>query len=81
MLNSILYDEAQLFNIDLLFDLWPEKLDKKTILYLMLIFPITIGLMKEIGFSKDHIDDQSYEKIMGPLHKSINYICSLLSLN
>ncbi|XMB86854.1 phosphotransferase [Mycoplasmatota bacterium WC44] len=75
LLGSYLFNQLYEFDIDELIKLWPEELNKNDILLLMLIFPIVIGLSKEMQFkSENNYEEEGYNQSLAPLLYSVNYI-------
>ena len=83
LLSALLFepDRLQLFDIDELLSYWPESLNKDDILLMMLIFPIALGMLKEIRFSKKPDTDPEIRQLtMDPFEKSIQIIRKISGL-
>ncbi len=74
LLTKILNEGNDHIDFNYLISLWPEEVDKDEILYLMLYFPIFIGLGKEQIFIDSPVDETTYNNVMGPLFLVIEWI-------
>jgi len=68
----------EIFDLDGLLSYWPEPLNKKDVLLMMQLFPVGVGLLKEIRFSQDpHTNPEIHRSAMEPLERSIQIICEI----
>ena len=73
-LNSILLGKEEKFQLDGLIKEWPSPLNRKELLHLMYIFPVSLGLGKEQSFVENPASEEEYHSIMDPLHKIVQYL-------
>lgn len=78
LLTKILLDGNDHIDFNYIISLWPEEVNKEEILYLMLYFPIFIGLGKEQSFIDNPVDDETYNNIMNPLFQIIDWVVKKL---
>lgn len=78
LLTKILLEGNDNIDFNYIISLWPEEVHKEEILYLMLSFPLFIGMGKEQSFIDDPVDNETYSNIMNPLYSIIDWIQSRL---
>ncbi|AIO17960.1 hypothetical protein KQ51_00056 [Candidatus Izimaplasma bacterium HR1] len=78
LLTKILLDGNDHIDFNYIISLWHEEVHKEEILYLMLSFPIFIGMGKEQSFLEAPVDNETYSNIMNPLYSVIDWIQSKL---
>jgi len=84
LLSALLFESTRqnLFNLDELLSYWPVSLNKDDILLMMLVFPIALGLLKEIRFSHNpDTDPGTHQLDMEPFEKSIQIIKKISGLS
>lgn len=74
LLTKILNDDNDHIDFNYIISLWPEEVNKEEILLLMMYFPIFIGLGKEQSFIDNPVDEETYNTIMDPLFKIIEWV-------
>lgn len=74
LLTKILNEGNDQIDFNYIISLWPEEVNKEEILYLMLYFPIFIGLGKEQTFEQSPVDINTYNNIMNPLFQILDWI-------
>jgi hypothetical protein len=77
LLSALLFEPARpdVFNLDELLSYWPAPLNKDDVLSMMLVFPIALGLLKEIRFSQHpDTDPGTHQLAMEPFERSVQII-------
>lgn len=73
-LKSILLGKEEAFQLDSLIKEWASPINRKELLQLMYIFPVSLGLGKEQSFVENPVSEEEYHSIIDPLNKIIHYL-------